>query len=173
MAVNTSMYFLRQKPDLALLAGIGGSYRRDYKIGETCLIVSEQFGDLGVEETSGDFKNVFEADLVSPAQFPFSKGKLLMQSIPEKPFLRHANGLTVNMVSGSSRTIEMRTEKFSPDIESMEGAAFFYSSLVCQIPFLQIRTVSNYVEPRDLQKWEIEKAILQLNHVLTDIIHSL
>jgi len=173
MAVNTSVYYLAQKPDLALLAGIGGAYNNDYRIGEAYLIVSEQFGDLGVEDSNNDIKSVFEIQLLSPDQFPFTGGKLLMQSIPEKAFLKHANGLTVNMVSGSDLTIRRLKVKFDADIESMEGAAFFYSSLICKVPFLQIRAVSNYVEPRDKEKWETGKAITQLNQVIQEMLFHL
>ncbi len=38
------------------------------------------------------------------------------------------------------------------------------------IPFLQVRTVSNYVGERDKNNWETEKAILHLNKKLHDVV---
>ena len=55
----------------------------------------------------------------------------------------------------------------------MEGAAFFYVCLQEKIPFLQIRSISNYVEKRNKSNWNIPLAIDNLNVVLLDIINSL
>ena len=45
----------------------------------------------------------------------------------------------------------------------MEGAAFFQVCEKFNIPCLQIRSVSNKVEKRDLQKWDIDLAVKNLN----------
>jgi futalosine hydrolase len=51
----------------------------------------------------------------------------------------------------------------------MEGAAVFYVCLNENIPVLQIRSISNYVEDRDTTKWDIPLAIKQLNKFCTDL----
>ncbi len=48
----------------------------------------------------------------------------------------------------------------------MEGAAFHYACLQENIPFLQLRSISNYVEVRDKSKWKIQLAIKELNDTL-------
>ena len=48
----------------------------------------------------------------------------------------------------------------------MEGAALFYVCLHEQIPFLEIRAISNYVELRDPTKWDIPLAIENLTDEL-------
>jgi futalosine hydrolase len=50
-----------------------------------------------------------------------------------------------------------------PQIESMEGAAFFYACRQLNVPCLQIRAVSNYVEKRNRDNWHIGLAIKNLN----------
>ena len=44
---------------------------------------------------------------------------------------------------------------------------------MCNIPCLQIRSVSNKVEKRDLQKWDIDLAVKNLNEEAEKIIYSL
>jgi futalosine hydrolase len=41
----------------------------------------------------------------------------------------------------------------------MEGAAFHYCCLMKEIPFVQIRGVSNYIGERDKKNWKIETAL--------------
>jgi futalosine hydrolase len=69
------------------------------------------------------------------------------------------NSLSVNLASGSLKTIEQRTIKYQADIESMEGASLHYACLTSSIPFVQFRGISNYVEPRNKENWNIPLAI--------------
>ena len=73
---------------------------------------------------------------------------------------------------------EPSIEKFRavyPDaqVESMEGAAFFYACLQQQIPFLEVRSISNYVEKRDRSKWDISGAVNALNFTLIGMVEAL
>ena len=45
----------------------------------------------------------------------------------------------------------------------MEGAALHYACKKFQIPFIQIRSVSNYVGERDKSKWKLKEAIEAIN----------
>ena len=55
----------------------------------------------------------------------------------------------------------------------MEGAALHYICLQEEIPFVQIRTVSNYVGERDKTKWKIKEAFENLNDELLKLIDQL
>jgi nucleoside phosphorylase len=55
------------------------------------------------------------------------------------------------------------TERLHPQVESMEGAAFFYACKQMDVPCIQIRVVSNYVEKRNRDNWNIGLAIKNLN----------
>jgi futalosine hydrolase len=52
----------------------------------------------------------------------------------------------------------------------MEGAAFHYVCLQEEIPFIQLRSVSNYVGERNKSKWQIKKAVENLNKELLNLI---
>jgi futalosine hydrolase len=55
----------------------------------------------------------------------------------------------------------------------MEGAAFFYVCSRENIPFLAIRAVSNKVEPRNREKWNIPLAIKNLSEKLGELFMSI
>ncbi|MCB0705698.1 MAG: hypothetical protein KDC34_10330, partial [Saprospiraceae bacterium] len=80
---------------------------------------------------------------------------------------------SVQKVHGSEASIRRIREKYDPDLESMEGAACFYVCMLEGVPFLQIRAISNYVEPRNRDNWEIGLAIDKLNEILVGFFASL
>ncbi|MEY3422016.1 MAG: futalosine hydrolase, partial [Bacteroidota bacterium] len=87
--------------------------------------------------------------------------------------LRSASSVTVNKVTGSQSSIQQIYEKYQPDLESMEGAAVFYTCNMMNTPSLQIRSVSNYIEPRNKANWNIPLAIKALNDYLIEFIQSI
>jgi futalosine hydrolase len=52
----------------------------------------------------------------------------------------------------------------------MEGAALHYTCLMENIPFIQLRAVSNFVGERDKNKWKMKEAIAVLNEKLRRIL---
>jgi len=82
--------------------------------------------------------------------------------------LKQVKAITVNTSSGSEVTIERLRGKYNPDIETMEGATFFYICSKEKIPFLAIRSISNRVEPRNKDKWNIPLALNNLSEKLID-----
>lgn len=161
----------RQQFDLAIQAGIGGSFDRNILLGSVVLITSEVFADLGAEDHY-NFLDVFELGLANRDQFPFTDGKLLMPltTAHQHISLPQVSGLTINSVSGSSFTALSRYEQFGCAIESMEGGAFHYVCLQENIPFAQIRSISNYVEARDKSKWQMKDAVINLNSYIANLL---
>lgn len=166
--------FLRTgpRPDLAVNIGIAGSYRDDVRIGEVVIPVSDCFADAGIEDRTG-FLTLQEAGLLYPDEFPFRAGRIwadnsYVSAAPEG--LRKVNAITAGTASGSAETIEKLKRKFDPDIETMEGAAFFYVCSMEKIPFLALRAVSNMVEPRDRGKWNIPLALQNLGERLRQVL---
>lgn len=160
--------------DWALNAGVAGAFDRSLALGDVVQVVSEQFGDLGVEDAGGHFTDLFQLGLAEPNAWPFVEGKLNNPAAGQTRFLPTVQGLTVNRVHGYQSSIEAAQRSF-PDaqVESMEGAAFFYGCLSANIPFAEIRAISNYVEPRNRANWQLETAIENLNQILLQIIESL
>lgn len=175
--VNTtytlSKYLSGNKPDLAIQSGIGGSFHPFYPPGTVTVVAEEVFGDLGVKEDN-EFKDIFDLSLAENS-FPFS-GKLLVN--PHKPLcnkakLRNVRGLSVNEITTDSKRIQQLIEKYSVIVESMEGAAFHYVCLQENIPFVQLRAISNFVGERDKSKWLMKEAIENLNRELIALIRPL
>ena len=173
-AWNLGRYLAVHQPDLALNVGIAGAFDRSLQLGDVVHVISERFGDLGVEESDGRFSDLFELGLQESSEPPFVNGLLYNPAAAEYRFLPPVKGLTVNKVHGSQASIDAIRQKY-PDaqVESMEGAAFFYACLQSLIPFLQIRSISNYVEPRNRAGWQLGLAIEALNAALVEMIQSL
>jgi futalosine hydrolase len=159
-------------PDIAINAGIAGSYSDKLIIGDVVMPVSDCFADLGIE--SGDkLLTLAEAGLMDPDMFPFEKGVIKAQNrfVDEAgKILIKANAITVNTCSGSLVTIDRLRRKFNPDIETMEGATFFYICAKERIPFLSVRAISNKVETGNRSSWNIPLALENLSEKIKEIL---
>lgn len=172
-AFNLGGLFARQRFDLAVNAGIAGAFKdRNLGIGDVVNVTSERFADLGVEEADGRFTDVHELGLVDANAAPFTDGELLNPSAEGFDFLPKCKGLTVNKVHGVQPHIDSIISKYPADVESMEGAAFFLTCLLAGQPFLQIRSISNFVETRNRSAWDLPRAIKNLNEVLVEMVDS-
>ena len=170
----TKIFSSGLKADLAINIGIAGSFRNDLPVGEAVVPVSDCFADAGVETSSG-FLTLAEAGLVDPDVFPFRSGRIFSDNrfvSSAVRLIRPVNAITVNTSSGMQNNIKLISERYNPDIETMEGAAFFYVCSRENIPFLAIRAVSNIVEPRNRAKWNIPLAIKNLSEKLGELLLS-
>jgi futalosine hydrolase len=160
--------------DLAINIGIAGSFRDDIPVGEVVVPVSDCFADAGIGTATG-FLTLAEAGLVDPDAFPFKSGKLVSENrfvTAAARLFRPVNAITVNTSTGSQSDIKKISERYHNDIETMEGAAFFYVCSREEIPFLALRAVSNRVEPRNRDKWNIPLALENLSEKLGELLLS-
>ena len=148
--------------DLAIQIGLAGAYEKEISLSDVVIVGSDRFGDLGVEDRNGDFTSVNELGLEDENQFPFTQGKIETELKFNPKKIQVVDGITINTVSGTQSTIDQRKAKYSPQIETMEGAAFYYACKVLDIPCFQFRAISNYVEPRNKDNWKIAEAISNL-----------
>lgn len=160
----------KRKYDLVLQAGVGGSFNRNLKLGDVVCVQNEQIGDLGAEDKD-KYLSTFDIGLVDKDEYPFTDGKLLNNNNVEEVGLPVVSGVTVNTVTGSQQSVAEMQERCGADIESMEGAALHYVCLMEEVPFLQVRAISNYVEPRDRDAWEMSIAVTQLNNFLVNYLN--
>jgi len=169
-AFALGQYLGQIKTNLLINAGIAGSFSKKHKIGDVLLVEKDRFGDLGVEEADGKFVDVFELEMPAPNTPPYQNGWLINPAAADQNFLPTATAITVQKVHGTAASIAKIQNKYPADLESMEGAAVHYASLITSTPFFQIRSISNYVEPRNKENWDIGKAIGSLNQVLQGMI---
>jgi futalosine hydrolase len=161
-----------ERPGLAINAGIAGSFNPDFRKGAVVMPVTDCFADSGIED-GDNFVTLSEAGLTDANEFPFRNGLLHADSFYAeklKDLVQPVSAVTVNTASGSVTTIDKLVRKFNPDIETMEGATFFYICARESIPFLAVRAVSNMVEPRNRSSWNIALALDNLSVRLNEII---
>jgi futalosine hydrolase len=173
-AYNMGRAFATAKFDLAINAGIAGSFLKNIPLGSTVNITEELFADLGAEDDAR-FIDLFEIGLLNKNQPPFKNGSLkntLSTTLVSIKKLKKVKGISVNKVHGNTKNILNIMKKYSPAIESMEGAAFHYACLKEKINYTEIRCVSNYVEKRDRSKWNIPLAVKNLNDFLIELLQE-
>ncbi|HHB78802.1 MAG TPA: futalosine hydrolase [Saprospiraceae bacterium] len=159
--------------DLVIQAGIAGSFRKNIPIGQTVFVLTETIADLGSEDQDGSILSAFDMGFIKKDEFPFENGKIHNPAAESAGFLQQVHAISSNTSHGSQTSIDRLIKQYDPDIESMEGAAFFYACRMMNVPFLEIRAISNYVEPRQKSNWNIPLAIDQLNETLIGIIDVL
>ncbi|MEZ5035404.1 MAG: futalosine hydrolase [Chitinophagaceae bacterium] len=161
-----------KKPDLVLQAGVGGCFDKTLPLGKVVLVKKEAIADQSVVELKS-LKTIFDLQLLPQNQFPFQKGWLVNKSkILDNVRLKKVNAISVNEITTQQSKAKLYTEYFHPVIESMEGAALHYVSILENIPFLQIRAVSNYIGERNKKKWNMNESILNLNKELIKIVDT-
>lgn len=144
---------LSAKYGLVLNLGIAGCFDRNIELGKVVNITQDTFAELGAED-GDNFLTI--TDLGFGENTYRSKNHLNID-------LLQVSGITVNRVSGNDKNIKNLLERLNPSTESMEGAAVLYACQQEKIDCLQVRSISNYVEPRNKDKWKIGLAIKNLN----------
>ena len=162
-----------RRPDLIIQAGIAGCLTAE-KPGTVFAVAEDELADLGVWENE-NFRSPFELGLADGNTPPFTKGKLPnpYSALLTLTALPLANALTVNEITTNPTRIAWYRNNSKAILESMEGAALHYVCRRENIPFLQLRSVSNAIGVRDKSKWDIRVAIANLNEQLIRIAKSL
>lgn len=161
---STCFYLARQfatvLPDLAIQIGIAGAYDERLSPGEVVQVRADSFADLGAQDADGSF---IPLDLLVAQDFPFG---LREYSPARRRVLKNileVKAITVNKVHGYlPEILRVRTD-MQPDIESMEGAAFFACCMAFDLPCVQLRAISNRVESRNRSAWNIPLALKNLH----------
>jgi futalosine hydrolase len=161
----------KQKYDLVIQAGIAGTFKNHFALGETYMVKTDLFADLGIQE-GNNFYTLFDGGFLQPDLLPYTKAQLV-NTIENYFNLKPANAITINTVSDSLAQTELYKKKYDADIESMEGAAFHYVCIQENVSFLQIRSVSNFVGERVKTNWKMKESIESLNENLIRIIEEL
>ena len=146
--------------DLVINMGIAGSFNSEIKIGDVVEVVEDIFSEIGFEDgdifsefTNFEIKNTFV--------------------IEGRTNLKKVKGITVNTVHGNQNSIDEIVSRLNPDIESMEGASVFMVCNNFNVTCIQIRSISNKVEKRNTENWNLTLAIENLNSTVKQIISEL
>lgn len=150
--------------DLVVQAGIAGAFAHSFaKTGHVVQVGKDAFGDLGAFE-NGTFSDLQQMELnfdplwinngTVPTDFPVVKG------------------ITVQTVTGDPVMLQALVHKWQADVETMEGAAGAYVCQQKQVPFVQIRAISNTVGDRNKANWKTGEAITNLNNALAGFLRK-
>jgi futalosine hydrolase len=178
-SVFTTFYLTRTLQeytyDLAINAGVAGSFDYFLEQGFVVNVISDLFADLGFEDKN-EFYTLGEKEMLNQDSFPFT-GEVMHSlgnfEIEEVDSLIPVKAITVNTIHGSQTKIQRLKNKYKAEIETMDGAAFFYVCLMEKVPFLQIRSVSNFVEIPRVENWYLPLALKNLTKSLMDIFEEL
>jgi futalosine hydrolase len=150
--------------DLAINLGIAGSFDRSIALGDVVEIDVDTLAELGAED---------DEDFITIDKLGFGESTFKSTyALPTQFNLKKTNAITVNTVHGNEASIYKLGSRINAQIESMEGAAFFYACQQMGMPCMQIRAVSNYVEKRNRDAWQIGLAIKNLNTFALELVKS-
>lgn len=178
-SVFTAFYLTRtlytNSYDLAVNAGVAGSFDYFLEQGFVVNVIRDQFADLGFEDKNG-FYTLGEKEMLNEDSFPFT-GEVMHSlgnfEIEEVDSLIPVKAITVNTIHGTQEKIKRLKDKYKTEIETMDGAAFFYVCLMEKVPFLQIRSISNFVEIPKVENWYLPLALKNLTKSLMNILGEL
>lgn len=157
---NTMQHVSKHTYQKVILAGIAGTYHNKLPAGDLVCVKEEFFADIGVQN-----KNNFQSlSQKSDWETYYSGGSIVNpnEKLMQETQLKHVTSNTVSMNN-------IRLEGFpEADIENMEGAGMFMIFNNLQIPFVEIRAISNPVEERNIAKWDMHTALENLTDYLIE-----
>lgn len=184
-----------KKPQLVVLAGIAGACDRTLRRGEVVEVVCERIAgiperyareyetsgpDLGLPLAAGVTVNR-SGDGAAATGGPKSAAEGTGHAAGDAGFTEPHPGFTADdraghAADGTQRQTpegnpENTSEGYLPEVENMEGAAFFAVCDALGVACCQIRAVSNYVgEP--FGQWAVEEAVGNLTEKLNQIFEN-
>jgi futalosine hydrolase len=159
-ACTLSPLLAQGRYDVVVNVGIAGTFSSRLTLGQVVLVERECIDGYGVESAESVVKIFSDSEIACPYVNDFPA----LQPYPK------VSGLTVNLLTENPVRVATRKKQYGVDIETMEGAAFFYVCLHRQVKFLQLRGISNVVGVRDKSRWKIADALQNLAEVFQNVI---
>ncbi len=171
----------RFDPEVIISFGIGGAYPSSgARIGDIALAQEEIAGDEGVLTLDG-FKDTeyigipllktASAVIYTTYPAPTALLKQALHSLVSRPHegnIHVGKFVTLSTCTGTASRARELEERHHGLCENMEGAAVAQVAMLHNLPWLEVRGISNMVEDRDPKKWDISRATAAVqNAVLT------
>ena len=167
----------RFTPRLLINTGCGGACAGSgLSVGDLAIASEENFPEEGVETPQG-WRGL---DLIGIPVFE-GRGERVFNRFPLDGNLAAAalgwareHGFrgelgpfhTVSTCSGTAGRGAELLRRYPGICENMEGGALAQVALVYGVPFLEVRGVSNLVEDRDLARWDLKRAVAEVQRFL-------
>ena len=189
-ATNTAQaltaFLQSQKVNLVVQVGIGGAFASSgLGVGDLAVATEEILGEFGVVDRSGwsdgrtigiplidsypPIYNHIELD-----EAAVRRSQTSSQTVATKSDTQCKAGpfLTVQNVTGTDEQAAILDARFGALCENMEGAAAAQICRLYDVPFTEIRGISNIVGSRDLSKWDIPAAARIAQSAVLELIRS-
>lgn len=153
-------------PELVILFGVGGAYSSaGLEVGDIAIAEKEIYGDEGVLAKDGFHGTEFIGiPLLKKGrkkyfnEFPLDKSLIKHLTRYSSLVTKSGTFITVSTCTGTrKRALELK-KRYGAICENMEGAAVAHICAIYGAPMLEIRGISNIVEDRDKNKWDIRLA---------------
>ncbi|MEU4333533.1 futalosine hydrolase [Micromonospora lupini] len=147
-------------------AGVAGGFTGRAAVGDTVLGTSSIAADLGAESPDGfiavDDLGMPPALLGGGSVMPADPG-LFAALRAALPSATTGPVLTVSTVTGTAAsTDELRRRHPEAVAEAMEGYGVAVAAAQAGVPFVELRTISNPIGPRDRDAWRLREALTAL-----------
>ncbi len=182
-----TLLLTRFKPEALLVFGIGGAYPSSgAQVGDVALAKEEIAGDEGVLTQDG-FKDTEFIGIpllrtatsvmytTYPASEPLVKRSLkslLARQTAGRGAIHVGSFVTLSTCTGTMARARELEERHHGLCENMEGAAAAQVAELHGIPWIEVRGISNLVEDRDLEKWDIPRAAQAAQQAVLHIIED-
>ena len=171
-------YLQGQRPRRVIQVGVGGAYPESgASVGDLALASAEYYGDLGVRTPTG----WQDSELIGIPVL--EKGRLYFNCFPtdEQWVQRAAAALpeayigpfvTVQECAGTDELGMERGRHFGALCENMEGAAVAHLCTLYEVPFAELRTMSNIVEQRTPEQWDVPRAAARAQGAVQQLLEE-
>lgn len=163
--------------------GIAGAYPGSgLAVGEVALASAAVYADEGVAAPGGwlDTEGIGIPLLERPGLRLFNEFPLEAERVRRAREALEGAGvparvgpfLTVSTCSGTTARGAELAARFGALCEGMEGAALAHVCALYEVPFLELRAVSNAVEDRDLSRWRIHEAAAAAQRAVRTLVRT-
>ncbi len=186
-AHGATLLLTQYKPEALLVFGIGGAYPSSgARIGDIAIAKEEIAGDEGVLTRDG-FKDTqyIGIPLLKTATSTFFSAYPAAESLVKRSLESlHAHlaagkntvhvgpFVTLSTCTGTAARARELEERYHGLCENMEGAAAAQVAELHGVPWLEVRSISNLVEDRDVTKWNIPQAAQAAQKAVLHIVEG-
>ncbi|MDH4161108.1 MAG: futalosine hydrolase [Nitrospirota bacterium] len=184
-AHGATIMITRYAPAVLFVLGVGGAYPSSgARIGDVVLAREEIAGDEGVLTNDG-FKDTEFIGIpllkttnstifnTYPAPAPvLDQALAALRSCGPSVTVHAGPFITLSTCTGTAARARELEERYQGLCENMEGAAAAQVAELHNVPWLEVRGISNIVEDRDLSRWDIPRAARAAQQAVMHILGS-
>ena len=184
-AHTATLAVTRFAPTALIVFGIGGAYPSSgAQVGDVTIATEEIAGDEGVLTNDG-FKDteyigipllkttasgIYNTYAATPSLVALASATLARQ--PSAGAVHAGAFVTLSTCTGTIDRARELEQRYRALCENMEGAAAAHVAIAHDLPWLEVRGISNIVEDRDLVKWDIPRAARAVQHAVVRVLEA-